>query len=350
MRSRHHAAPSDILAWIRAGATDPERFDSLALDLFAYQFGANPVYRNYCLALGASPAAVANWEEIPALPCDAFKLETLPVRCFPRSEVARVFLTSGTSGGVRGRHEFAGTEAYEASLRTGWRLLGLAPLENPWFLTPAPTAARDSSLVHMFATLAPAHAGDPQRWMLRAGHLDLDGLRAALAAGEPVELLGTALAFLEVLETSAPLPLPPGSWLLETGGYKGSGRSLEKPAFYERLSRHFNVAIEEIHNEYGMTEISSPFYTRGLAATHRGAPWTGVRVIDPHTGRACAEGETGYLEIVDLANLGSVLAVRTQDFAMRHGPREFSLLGRDPGALPRGCSRAAAELLASGPR
>jgi hypothetical protein len=109
------------------------------------------------------------------------------------------------------------------------------------------------------------------------------------------------------------------------------------------------VALEAIHNEYGMTEISSPFYTRGLGQPHRGAAWTGVRVIDPLTGLPAPDGLPGYLEIVDLANTGSVLALRTQDFALRHGEREFTLLGRDPGALPRGCSRGAEELLAAQP-
>ena len=40
--------------------------------------------------------------------------------------------------------------------------------------------------------------------------------------------------------------------------------------------------------------------------------------------------------------LGSVLAIETQDLAIRR-ERGFELLGRDPGALPRGCSRAADE-------
>jgi hypothetical protein len=55
-------------------------------------------------------------------------------------------------------------------------------------------------------------------------------------------------------------------------------------------------------------------------------------------------GGTGVLRLFDLANLGSTLALETQDLAVReeHG---FKLLGRDPGALPRGCSRAADEML-----
>ena len=67
--------------------------------------------------------------------------------------------------------------------------------------------------------------------------------------------------------------------------------------------------------------------------------------MDPETGKPAATGDVGYLEIVDLANLGSVAAIRTQDLAVVTGETEFILLGRDPGALPRGCSRASDDLL-----
>jgi hypothetical protein len=56
-------------------------------------------------------------------------------------------------------------------------------------------------------------------------------------------------------------------------------------------------------------------------------------------------GEIGLLRIVDLANLWSVLAVQTQDLAMALTEGGFLLLGRDPAALPRGCSRATDELM-----
>jgi hypothetical protein len=57
-----------------------------------------------------------------------------------------------------------------------------------------------------------------------------------------------------------------------------------------------------------------------------------------------AEGETGIVLIWDAANVGSVTGIRTQDLAIRRGDT-FELLGRDPSALPRGCSRAADEWL-----
>ena len=51
------------------------------------------------------------------------------------------------------------------------------------------------------------------------------------------------------------------------------------------------------------------------------------------------------VRLFDLANLGSVLAIQTQDLAVAREDGTFELLGRDPAALPRGCSRAADEML-----
>jgi hypothetical protein len=63
-------------------------------------------------------------------------------------------------------------------------------------------------------------------------------------------------------------------------------------------------------------------------------------VISPETGREVAEGETGLLRLYDLANVWSVMAVQTEDLAVRHGDG-FELLGRAAAVEPRGCSRMA---------
>jgi hypothetical protein len=68
-------------------------------------------------------------------------------------------------------------------------------------------------------------------------------------------------------------------------------------------------------------------------------PWTTIRL---HTDQPAAESQPSYLEIIDLANLenlDTVAAIRTQDIAIAKGEREFILLGRDPEAVARGCSR-----------
>lgn len=62
-----------------------------------------------------------------------------------------------------------------------------------------------------------------------------------------------------------------------------------------------------------------------------------MRVISPETQAEVAEGETGLIQVTDLANVASVLAVQTSDLGIRRG-NGFELLGRAPTVEPRGCS------------
>jgi len=329
-----------LLAWIR-GENSGLSFEGVALEVFAHQFSQNQPYRRYCDALGRTVENVTDWREIPALPTDAFKFPAHLPRSFDPSRVTRHFLTSGTTTDVRGRHEFEDLELYEASITEGWRQLGLPGISNPWFLSQIPDSNRESSLVHMFEVLERESEGNGQ-WMID-GSARIDS--AGIGAGEPVQLFSTALALLRWMESADRQPLPEGSWVFETGGYKGLRETLAPDAFRERLGDFLSIPANRILNEYSMTELSSQFYRWPDEPAHRGPSWTRIRVIDPQSGKPAADGQPGYLEIVDLANLGSVAAIRTQDLAIATGDSEFVLLGRDPGALPRGCSRSSDDLL-----
>ena len=98
-------------------------------------------------------------------------------------------------------------------------------------------------------------------------------------------------------------------------------------------------------NEYGMTELSSQAYSTGLGAPHRCPPWLRAQTIYPATSRPLAPGIPGYLVFYDLANVHSVLAIRTQDFGRVIDSSSFYLDGRDPGAVPRGCSRGSEAMI-----
>ncbi len=302
-------------------------FEVLALEVHEFQRRWNEPYGRFC----ATRPAPTSWREIPAVPQSVFKRFALS--CVPRERIGKTFRTSGTTGEVRGEHHFRDTALYEAALLAGWRQLGLPRLPQI-ILAPTPAEAPHSSLSHMLATLA-IETDTPQTW---AFGKELPSME------RPVALLGTALAFLNLIETTPACTLPRGSFAMETGGYKGSGRELSKAELYAQIEAHFGLPPQQVLNEYGMTELSSQFYTRGLGDAHRGGPWVRALVIDPESGAEVAVGEMGILRLFDLANLNSVLALETQDLAIRRDDG-FELLGRDPAALPRGCSRLADELL-----
>lgn len=336
-----------LLDWMHGRITPS--FDETALEVFAYQFERNLPYRRYAEALGKSPTTVGTWQDIPAVPTDAFKFPAHPLRCFTAESTRATFRTSGTTKDIRGEHAFEDLILYETSVLKGWECANLPSIKNPWFLSQHPDDAPDSSLVHMLETLRTAHTPEARhRWLInRRGEIDIRSLEVAAKKGEPIELFTTALGLLRLLDQTQSLPLPAGSWVFETGGYKGVRVDLDPSEFKAQAARSLNIAPDRLLNEYGMTELSSPFYAWNGETSHRGSPWTRIRVIDPDDGRPTDEGQPGYLEILDLANLGSVAAIRTQDLAIARGPRSFTLLGRDPGALPRGCSRRADDLIQS---
>jgi hypothetical protein len=66
-------------------------------------------------------------------------------------------------------------------------------------------------------------------------------------------------------------------------------------------------------------------------------PWARAQVISPETNSEARDGQTGLIRVYDLANVSSVMAIQTEDLAVRHGDG-FELLGRRERAEPRGCS------------
>jgi hypothetical protein len=163
-------------------------------------------------------------------------------------------------------------------------------------------------------------------------------------------LSGTAFSFVHLLDAwsgAVPLRLPNGSWLSETGGFKGRSREIPKPELYRAMSRCFGVPHRAIWNEYGMSELSSQAYARGISGLHHSPPWARVLVWDPATNREVKIGKQGLVRWIDLANVDSVMALQTLDLAERT-ESGFRLIGRLPRTEPRGCSLSAEDLANAG--
>ncbi len=325
-----------LIRWMSGEAE--EDFETIALEVFNYQYERITAYRNYCLSLRKTPETVLSWEEIPALPTDVFKLPGAKLRSFSDTEINGYFLTSGTSAEIKGRREWNDLDLYSAAVRGAWRGANLPRTDNSWFFSQKVDDAPHSSLVRMFDFLA----DDRASFLLDGrGSIDLNSFQPT----GPVGILGTSIALLNACESEHSWILEKDSWVMETGGSKGLSRSWQADEVRERISKKFGVPHDRILNEYGMTELFSQFYRWGNSKVHKGPPWVGIRVIDVESGKAAAEGKPGYLEVIDLANLECVAALRTQDIAIAHGIRSFELLGRDLNAALRGCSRGIDEVL-----
>ena len=325
--NNYAALEAEIARWMAAGGGG---FEDWILEVHRFQRAHNPAYRDFCAGF-PEPAC---WQEIPAVPVSAFK--TASLRSFPEARTVRTFETSGTTGGHPGRHHFCSFSLYEQAARQGWAGAGL-PTKNIVAIIPDAGEAPHSSLSQMASWLVP-----PDRFFFNRRE---EWMAFLETAGKSV-IFGTALAFLDFFEwmNGRRIVMPDGSLAVETGGYKGTRREIPKSDLYGLFEERLGLPPDSVWNEYGMTELSSQFYTNGLGRPHRAPPWARGLVVSPATGIEVGEGETGILKIFDAANLGSVCAIQTRDLAIRRG-RDFELIGRDPAALPRGCSLAADELL-----
>ncbi len=357
-----------VLAWMHEAAAgrfarDEARFEALALDLFAFQYERCPPYRRFCEMRARTPKQLRCADQIPCVPTGAFK--ELALRSFPPERRVHVFRTSGSSGERRGELELDTLALYEASV-----LPTLAQLLFPdWpsgrrgrmrVLAPSADEAPDSSLSHMFSVLLRARGDRESGFDIAQGTLRSEELLRQLARAReearPVALLGTAFAFVHLLEElerrGVAIELAAGSRVMETGGFKGRSRELPRDELHAWIARSLGIPRARIVNQYGMTELASQFYDSSLARPGEprrklGPPWARVRVLDPVTAEPVADGEIGSLSILDLANTGSVLAIQSADLGRRVGDG-FEVLGRESGAEARGCSIAADLLLGGG--
>jgi hypothetical protein len=345
-------------------------FNGLAVMLFTLQFKYNSVYRRLCEARGIQPGDVHLWSQIPCVPTGAFKEWELT--CLHPEDRTHVFHSSGTTKQRPSRH-FHNADSlalYEASL---WPWLGEnlnLPIADCRLvsLTPPVEQAPHSSLVHMFDFVRRKEGAGTEIFVGRVMEdgswaLDISTGLAALQASatKPLLILGTAFSFVHLLDALSAanlrLQLPAGSRVLETGGYKGRSRALPKAELHQLIYERLGVPPEGIICEYGMSELSSQAYEvvagggcqgtgdQSVPSRHpspvarhfKFPPWARARVISPETGDEVGIGETGLLQVFDLANAFSVLAIQTEDLAVRRADG-FELIGRSMAAEPRGCS------------
>lgn len=332
------------------GPIDEEKWNQLARELFAWQYARVPAYQRLCLGHGISPENLKSWKQIPAIPQQLFKLEKLYCDGLPEPET--IYETSGTSTGEPGRQHLLSTDIYHTVSVEGARQVGLFD-QNPafHFLVPSPMEAPHSSLSAMFGFWQNAADQTGEPFCVHDGDFNFARLRKTLIiemkARRPVALCGTAFSFVHLIDAWAnqlPLYLPRGSWLLETGGFKGRSREVSKADLYRQLSHIFSVPDDAIWNEYGMSELSSQAYAHGTNGLHQTPPWARVLVCDPATGREVRIGQQGLVRWIDLANVDSVLALQTLDVAERT-PEGFRLIGRLPRTEPRGCSLSSDDLV-----
>jgi hypothetical protein len=360
MSSMERVAASPIFKRVEAFIREPRAsgFEELALEVFAYQFAAVPLYRALCESVAATPRQVNSFAGIPFASTVAFKHAFIANSCEADAPRALSFKTSGTTKGYdsRGIHRVPWPEIYRLSAVKHLRRMLFPDNRRIPLLALHPGADRmpESSLSWMVSWCL-EEFGEPSS--LRAAspkELDCEAairfLRLAETRNDPIGLLGTTAAFARLFEAlrGQQLKLPNRSRMMDTGGPKGQTVPLKDHEVRKLALSLLGIEPDLVINEYGMTELCSQLYDLTAFNSARSAQmprlklppaWMRPVAIDPMTLRHLPDGRIGLMAFFDLANVGSISAIMTEDFGYTANGT-VGILGRAAAGDPRGCALA----------
>ncbi|MES2881105.1 MAG: acyl transferase, partial [Bacteroidota bacterium] len=192
-----------------------------------------------------------------------------------------------------------------------------------------------SSLVYMVQSLIESSGHPRSGFYLNDFYALHQTLKKLEAAEQKTILIGVSYALFDFAE-AYPMELK-HTIIMDTGGMKGRKEELTRTELNNALQHGFGV--NEIHSEYGMTELLSQAYAvNGIFSS---PPWMKIILrdeTDPLTQLPLHANTSGAINVIDLANLYSCSFIATAD-AGRYSPDgTFEVLGRLDNADVRGCS------------
>lgn len=307
-------------------------FKLLALDIFAYQYEHNAVYRSFCEQLKGSGFTPLEVAEIPYLPIRFFKSHRIvsgdrPEEC--------IFESSGTGSTIRSKHFILSEALYQRSFLQGFNDVYGKPSDYVIMaLLPAYLERSNASLVYMVDALIRESGHAESGFYLDDLHGLAEQLQTLNASAKQVLLFGVSFAFLDLAE-QFPMPLP-HTTLIETGGMKGRRREWIREELHQYLAAQFTGVA--IHSEYGMTELLSQAYAV-KNGRFKSPSWMDVSIREIEDPLSMSPMErTGGVNIIDLANLYSCSFIATDDLGRKYEDGSFEILGRFDHSDIRGCN------------
>jgi hypothetical protein len=310
-----------------------EDFNELALKIFHYQYATNPVYHQLSVLLKASPENINDYHLIPFLPITLFRDQNIISGDPALSQ--KIFTSSGTTGSIPSRHFIRDLEIYEESFTRSFKLFYHEPGKfRILALLPGYLERQGSSLVYMLDNFIRQTEKNGSGFFLH----DLVSLKEKLKENRSTDyrtiLFGASYALLDFGEKH-PMDLN-GVTIMETGGMKGRRKEMIREELHDILGRLFNV--DTIHSEYGMTELLSQAYSYGKGI-FRSPPWMKILIRDTNDPmHFLPAGQTGGINIIDLANLHSCSFIATQDLGKMREDGSFEVVGRFDDSDVRGCN------------
>jgi phenylacetate-coenzyme A ligase PaaK-like adenylate-forming protein len=305
-------------------------FEEMSIKLFDYQMENNPIYAPYA-ALILKGKIPTNIYEIPFLPIEFFKNQQ--IICQGKG-VEEVFLSSGTTG-EQSKHLVADLSLYKKSyLRAFQQFYGDINDYCILALLPSYQEREGSSLIYMVDDLI-TKSKHPKSGFYLGNLAELSNtIKELEQRGQKTILFGVTYALLD-LAVQHPQHLK-HTIIMETGGMKGKRKELLKEEIHQLLQEAF--LTENIHSEYGMTELLSQSYSKGRNI-FKSPPWMKIIIRDVNDPLSLSgNNKTGGINIIDLANIYSCPFIATQDLGRTFDDDSFSVLGRFSNTDIRGCN------------
>jgi len=311
----------------------PEGFNELAMEIFHYQACENTHYRDYIKYLGIDIRHISGHHAIPFLPIGFFKNHKIISGVFDEE---LVFSSSGTGGMQTSNHYIRDPGIYKSSFMSGFRMFYGDPGQYRILaLLPSYLEREGSSLVYMVKEMIQAGGYPESGFFLYEYDQLASSLKALSLNGMKSILIGVSFALLD-FAAQYPFQLGENIIIMETGGMKGRKEEITRAELHQKLGKAFQRKL--IHSEYGMTELLSQAYSAGDGKFYT-PPWMKVLIRDIRDPfNILAEGKTGAINIIDLANIHSCAFIETQDIGKLHPDGSFEVLGRIDSSDIRGCS------------
>jgi len=309
-----------------------KQFEKAALKVFRFQYENNLVYREFCDFLKTDVQRVKSLEQIPFLPIQFFKSHAVVSSTNVAEET---FTSSGTTGMATSKHFVTDVSLYEESYRKGFsQFYGNIEDYVVLALLPSYLEREGSSLIYMVEDLIQM-TNNPESGFYLHNHEELiEKLTRLDNSGQNVILIGVTYALLDLIEKH-PFQLQ-NTIIMETGGMKGMRKEMIREELHEQLCQGFGVTA--IHSEYGMTELLSQAYSLGNGVFECPS-WMQILVRDTEDALTyVADGKTGGINVIDLANINSCSFIATQDLGKKNPNNSFEVLGRFDNSDIRGCN------------
>ena len=312
--------------------TSQKQFDKLALKVFRFQHENNKVYREFCDFLNTNPQHVKTIQQIPFLPIQFFKSHEV---ISSTDVIQEIFTSSGTTGMITSKHLVTDISIYEESFRNAFsEFYGNIEDYSVLALLPSYLERDGSSLIYMVNDLIERSNNEHSGFYLNNYDDLIRKLISLDSSGQNVLLIGVTYALLDLIEKQN-FNLK-NTIIMETGGMKGKRKEMIREELHGNLTKGFGV--ENIHSEYGMTELLSQAYSFGKGIFE--CPnWMQILIRDTEDALSYVEyGKNGGINVIDLANINSCSFIATQDLGKKQSNNSFEILGRFENSDIRGCN------------